>query len=75
MANFIVRIDHLSDQELEFFGWVRVHSGGEFSTYWSPRYDEFQPVSNGSPRYLIIDDWNDAQAMSLGIGNTVIEGP
>jgi len=73
MANFIVRIDHLSDQQLEFFGWIKVDTGAEFSLYWNPRYNETQSVSNDPPRYLVVDDVNDAG--QIGGGGTVINGP
>jgi hypothetical protein len=74
MANFCVRIDHLSDQELSFFGWEKVQSDQEFGTYWNARYNEFQPVSETEPRYLVVDDWNDAQSMSRA-GSTIIQAP
>jgi hypothetical protein len=73
MSNFIVRIDHLSEDQLCFFGWVRIDSGEEFSLYWNPRYNETQPVANTPPRYLIIDDLNDATFMSRG--KPIIQGP
>lgn len=73
MPNFIVRIDHLSDQQLEFFGWLVLDRGDEFTLYWCPQNNETQPVSNDPPRYLAIDDWNDAQYMSGG--NPIIAGP
>lgn len=72
MSNFFVRVDHLSDGELSFYGWEMVDKGPEFSTYWNARYNEFQLVSNNPPRYLVIDDWNDAQSISQGM---VISGP
>ena len=73
MANFIVNIDHLTDTQLTFFGWIRVDQGGEFSLYWSPRYNETQPVSNDPPRHLVVDDLNDARFMSRE--GTIIAGP
>jgi hypothetical protein len=71
--NFIVKVDHLSDEQLAFYGWVRIDEGAEFSLYWSPRYNETQPVSNDPPRFLVVDDWNDAQYM--GLDHDVITGP
>jgi hypothetical protein len=70
--NFVVKIDDLSDADLSFYGWEMVDKGDEFSLYWSARYNETQPVSNQSPRYLIVDDWNDANSMGRG---TFIHGP
>lgn len=63
---YIVQIDHLTDSQLEFFGWIKVDEGDEFSTYWSPRYNEHQLVENKPPRFLIVDDWNDAINMDGG---------
>ena len=72
--NFMVNVDDLNDDQLSFFGWIRVHTGEEFSTFWNPRYNEEQPVSNSPPRYLIVDDWNDAQYMAAGAGG-IVKGP
>ena len=72
MANFFVRIDHLSNDALSLYGWELVDEGTEFFTYWNARYNEFQPVANSLPRYLVVDDWNDAQAMNP---RQIIEGP
>lgn len=66
VERYLVRVDHLSDQQLNFFGWFREAEGEEFSIYWHPHSDERQPVSNVSPRYLVVDDWNDAEYMSDG---------
>ncbi len=77
--NFIVNISHLSDGELEFFGWVLVDKGEEFSLYWNPRYNESQPVDNKHPRYLLVDDLNDAIQIQMGVGSRdnqpIIRGP
>ena len=72
--NYIVRIDHLEDEQLSFYGFERIHTGPEFSLYLQVRYNEMQPVSNISPRYIIVDDWNDAQYMSED-DSSVITGP
>lgn len=58
-----VRVDHLTDDQLVFFGWYRVHTGEEFSVYYCPRYGESQVVQNTPPRRIIVDDPNDAQTM------------
>jgi hypothetical protein len=73
MANFIVRIDHLTDEQLSFFGWEMIDKGNTYSLYWNARYNESQPVSNDPPRFIIVDDWNDAQYMSRG--GSLIKGP
>jgi hypothetical protein len=74
MSNFIVRIDHMKDDEVCFrCGWVCLDKGDEFSLYWNPRYNETQVVSNDPPRYLIVDDLNDVQLMDGPY--PVIRGP
>jgi hypothetical protein len=69
---FIVRVDHLSDEQLVFFGWQREHEGDEFSVYRHMREGTDAIVSNLPPRYLPVDDVNDAQQMSRG---KIILGP
>lgn len=68
---FIVRIDDLTDEQLEFFGFVRVHQGSVFSTYLHVYSGEDQIVSNRPPRYLQVEDVNDATQISP----TIIVGP
>jgi hypothetical protein len=75
MANFIIKVDGLTDAQLSFFGWIMVDRGDEFSLYWNPRYNEEQPVSNDPPRYLVLDDWNDAQHMATVGGAPITKGP
>jgi hypothetical protein len=77
VENFIVIISHLTDGQLEFFGWIFVYKDHEYSLYWNPRYNETQPVSNVAPRYLMVDDWNDAVQMGFGSGtdDPIIRGP
>jgi hypothetical protein len=70
--NFIVRVDGLSDGDLSFYGWELVDKGPEFSLYLNVRYNETQVVSNDSPRYLLVDDQNDASTMGRG---SFIRGP
>ncbi len=73
MSNFIVRIDHLNDIQLESYGWICTYVGAEFSIYWSVRYGEEQPISNDPPRYIIIYDVNEAMWMTAE--NKLIAGP
>jgi hypothetical protein len=73
MANYFVRVDHLTDEELSFFGWEVIDRGNEYSAYWNARYNEVQPVSNGPPRFIVVDDLNDARNMSRG--GFLITGP
>lgn len=74
MRSFIVNVSHLTDSQLEFFGWVKFHQGDEFTTYWNPRYNEYQLLNNEPPRYLTVDDWNDAQALRSS-SHPIIAGP
>lgn len=71
--NYIVRIDHLTDDNLSFYGFEKISAGAEFSLYMNVRYNEMQPVSNDPPRYIIVDDWNDAMHMSRD--GELINGP
>jgi hypothetical protein len=73
MAYFFVRVDHLTDEKLSFFGWELIDKGNKYSAYWNARYNEIQPVSNDAPRFIVVDDWNDAQNMSRG--GSLITGP
>lgn len=61
---FIIRVDHLSDAQLAFFGFIRVDTGDVFSTYIEPSTLEQHVIPNSGPRYLAVDDVNDAVAMS-----------
>ena len=69
---WFVPIDHLDDSDLEFVGWYKIADDGVFSLYQRPYDGEQQVVSNKSPRYLVVDDYNDAQALSRG---SIIIGP
>jgi len=73
MAYFFVRVDHLTDEELSFFGWELIDKGNEYSAYWNARYNEIQLVSNEAPRFIVVDDLNDARNMSRG--GSLITGP
>ena len=69
---YLVEVSHLSDAQLTFYGWHKVSGNATFGKYWSARYNETQVVQNNPPRFLVVDDFNDAQQMSNG---TVIAGP
>ena len=71
---WIIRVDHLGDSELALFGWIRIADDGEFSLYQRPWDGEQQVVSNEPPRWLIVDDYNDAQQMSAD-GGRIMQGP
>lgn len=69
---FIVRVDDKDDDELAFFGWQCVAKGDEFSSYERPYDGERQIISNIAPRYMVLDDYNDATQLSNG---AIILGP
>jgi hypothetical protein len=75
--NYIVNVTHLNDDDLSFFGWEKIRENDEFVLYWSHRYNEPQVVSKNSPRFLVVDDVNDASAMARGCLGTrpLIKGP
>ena len=72
--NFSVDVTGLSEEQLHFYGWFKTESNAEFSIYWNARYNERQVVQNGPPKFLIVDDWNDAQYLARD-RNKVIQGP
>ena len=68
-----VCIDHLSDDELEFYGWYKVQENDEFVVYQRPYGSEQQVIDKaGAPRFLLVDDINDAMQMK---GSMVIQAP
>ena len=69
---WIINIDHVQDEDLEFMGWYKLADTGEFSTYRRPHDGEEQTIQNESPRYMLVDDFNDAQVLSTG---EIIIGP
>ena len=69
---WFVRIDDIDDSELEFMGWYRVAQDAEFSMYQRPYDGQQQVVSNEPPRFLVLDDYNDAQSISR---ERIIAGP
>lgn len=71
---FIVRIDHLTDDELVFFGWQCVAKDSEFSLYYRVHDGERQVVTNDPPRFFVTDDYNDAVQMSRD-RDTIMRGP
>lgn len=62
---FIVCIDHLSESQLNFFGWDLVRETDEFWLYLHVRTGEDQIVDKKGKKYLLIDDVNDADTMSV----------
>ena len=62
---FIVCIDHLSESQLNFYGWDLVRETDEFWLYIHVRTGEDQIVDKKGKKYLVVDDVNDAEAMSV----------
>ncbi|RWJ39802.1 MAG: hypothetical protein EOR36_24770 [Mesorhizobium sp.] len=71
MSRFFVSINHLSDAQLEFYGWYLVRENEEFKVYGRPYDGEEQIVSRDRP-FLAVDDYNDALYMKA---ETMIEVP
>lgn len=69
---FIFTIDHLTDDQLTFFGWVVVDEDDEFKMYRRMHDGDQQVVQKSPPRWFMVDDVNDAQQMSTG---GIIVGP
>jgi hypothetical protein len=69
---YFFSIDHLTEEQLEFFGWYEVDRDGVVSLYVRPYDGEEQYVHDGPPRWFWVDDYNDAQSMSLG---GIVKGP
>ena len=61
---FIVCIDHLSESQLNFFGWDLVRETDDFWLYLHIHTGEDQIVDKKGKKYLLVDDINDANAMS-----------
>tara|TARA_R110000782_G_scaffold135569_1_gene227948 strand:- start:1855 stop:2076 length:222 start_codon:yes stop_codon:yes gene_type:complete len=63
---FIVNIDHLTEDQLEFFGWSLVRETDDMWLYLHVHTGEEQLVDKDGEKFLIIDDVNDASMMSSG---------
>jgi hypothetical protein len=72
MSRWYVSIDHLSDEELEFFGWYRVREDDQFIVYERAYGDDPQIVSKSGEKFIYVEDYNDAVRMKAG---TVIVAP
>lgn len=72
MSRWYVSVDHLTDDELEFFGWYRSRENSDFIVYERAYGDEPQIVSKSGERFLYVDDYNDAVRMK---SDTVIFAP
>ncbi|KEO88586.1 hypothetical protein EH31_16650 [Erythrobacter longus] len=69
---FYVCIDHLTDDQLEIFGWYKVREGNEFIVYSRPYGADQQIVDKGGKKFLLVDDWNDAVQMK---GSMMVAAP
>jgi hypothetical protein len=69
---FIFRIDHLTEEQINFFGWYEVAREGPVAVYRRLYDGEEQYVHDGPPKMFCTDDYNDALSMSAG---TIIFGP
>ena len=69
---FYVCIDHLSDEQLEIFGWYKVREGDEFIVYARAYESEQQVIDKGGKKFLLVDDWNDAMQMK---GTMMVAAP
>lgn len=61
---FYVTISHLSDKDLEFYGWQKVRENADFRIYRDVSSGDEQIVDNSGVPFLMVEDLNDAQAMS-----------
>ena len=72
MSRWYVSVDHLTDPELEFFGWYKVREDDKFVMYERPYGDDPQIVSKTGEKFFFVDDYNDAVRMK---SETVIFAP
>lgn len=61
---WFVRIDHLTDRQLENFGYYCVEEDAEFKLYQDGYAGSTQVVLKENP-YLLVDDINDARQMGI----------
>ena len=69
---FYVCIDHLTDADLEIFGWYKLREGEEFLVYARAYGADQQIVDKGGKKFLLVDDWNDAVHMK---GTLMVAAP
>lgn len=67
---FFVNIDKTDDSQLEFCGYQMVYAGVGFKLYRAYTGDE-QIVDNAPPRYLKVEDLNDAECVRAVYGLTM----
>ena len=72
MSRWYVSVDHLSDEELEFFGWYRARENDDFIVYERAYGVDPQIVSKQGGKFIFVDDYNDANRMKA---ETVIFAP
>jgi hypothetical protein len=59
---FYVNIDKTTDKELEFCGFRLTYENATIKLYEDPHGNEYL-VSNDPPRYVYVDDLNDADCL------------
>lgn len=59
---YYVRIDSLTDEQIQFCGFTCVFEDNSYKLYSDYRGDEYI-VPNNPPRYLKVDDLNDANCL------------
>jgi hypothetical protein len=72
LERWYVCIDHLTDDQLEFYGWYKTRETDEFIAYARPYGAEQQIVDKLGRRFLLVDDFNDAMQMK---GELIIKAP
>ena len=63
---FIFSIEHLTEENINFFGWYEIEREGSVALYRRIYDGDEQYVHDGPPRYFCVDDYNDAQSMCDG---------
>jgi hypothetical protein len=69
---FAVNIDSITDQQLEFCGFRMVHAGPQYKLY-EDYYGNDYIVSNRSPRWIMVDDLNDAECLKASVVMDIVE--
>lgn len=69
-ARWYVNVDHLCDEQLEFFGFYKITEDAAFACYGNPMDEstwQVLPQRNTGPRFVMVDDVNDAQHMKSSV--------
>lgn len=71
---FSIKIDHLSPDQLNWFGWYEIDRKGPVGLYIRYRDGAMQYIHDGPPKRMLVDDVNDAQQMSES-GSEIVVTP